>query len=90
MIRLINATLRAAFVRACVPLPLLARIVVVVGATWFLLDAGAASAQVRGVRPADVPGWWGQFNSRTSTCSPEHSAGPYCYIGDSGAEAQRQ
>ena len=90
MIRPVNAILRAEFVRACVPLPLLARIVVVVGATWFLLDAGAASAQVRGVRPADVPGWWGQFNSLTSACSPEHSSGPYCYIGDSGAEAQRQ
>jgi len=52
-------------------------------AVWIVLSAGAADAQVRGVRPPDVPGWFGIFNAPMPPCG-EHSFGLYCYIGASG------
>ena len=70
-------------VRAYISLSSFVRLSLAMYAAWMMLCPAAADAQVRGVRPPDVPGWFGIFNAPTPPCG-EHSFGPYCYIGASG------
>src|SRR6476469_6968440 len=74
-------------VRACLSLSLSLRLSFAMSAAWMMLCPATADAQVRGVRPPDVPGWFGIFNAPMPPCG-EHSFGLYCYIGASGQEAK--